>query len=1111
MNNSGLRDNYKRGKVGDFLKEHLDKNSDISIVSAYFTIYAYDMLKEKLKDINSLKFLFGEPTFVKSVDPNKVSSREYKIEDDKLTISPTKCLTQKSVAKGCADWIRSDKVQIKSMVKPNFLHGKMYHIKKEGGIERAIVGSSNFTVNGLGLGGSQNIELNLIVDSDRDRDDLKKWFEEIWNEEKDKVEDVKKEVLKYIEQLTDENSPRFIYLKTLYHIFENRHDEQISLESTNLYDSEIWKTLYPFQRDGVKAAINKINKYGGCIIADSVGLGKTYEALAVIKHFESMNAKVLVICPKKLNHNWTLYQDTKNNKFNPLAQDRFRYNVLSHTDLCRTSGTSDTDGIELDDFIWGAYDLIVVDESHNFRGNPTEKDGKMNRAKWLLEKVIKGGYNTKVLLLSATPVNNTLKDLQNQIHLITKGNDNAYEEYGLTSINSILGEAQKNFNLWIEDKIKNDRKKLLEGFDSSFYKLLDTLTIARSRKHIKEYYDLDKTINFPKRQEPTSVYTKIDSKGEFPSYQEINDKIHEYKLSIFTPSKYVKEEYKSMYEGSDKWNFTQEDREYYLIGMMKVNYLKRLESSISSFKYSIERAVNSIIEREEKIKKFLEATNTEQENGSDIVDFDQNDLKNIDDDIQDEELWEIGKKLKYNLEHLNVEDWLIDLENDKKAMQDLLETAKKVEPQHDAKLIRLKELITDKVNKPFNANNKKVLIFTAFVDTAEYIYDNIKDWVNNDLKLHIALVTGSKNQTTFGSNKYNSILTNFSPISKKRADLNIKDTDEIDILIATDCISEGQNLQDCDLVINYEIHWNPVRIIQRFGRIDRLNSKNKEIKMINFWPTVELENYLNLQVRVRARMALADIAATGEENPLEAKLIEEYEKYRDNQIIKLKDEILDLEDLDESISLTDFTFDEFRMDIAPIYVDNYEETDMEKKKRNQQMKKRLENAPLGLYALVPAPGGNHADLIQSRVLSETEKQIVQPGIIFCLRQINVSKENSKINSLTPYYLLYIRNDGTVRYNYTSAKQILRIYKLLCYHKEQAIMELADIFNKETQDGKNVDKESILLKTAIDTIVNTSDEKRQRSLTKSRDAILPIFANQAKEEHDFELITWLIIK
>lgn len=1120
MRNSAIRDNHSNGAVGDFLKQAITKDSEISIVSAYFTIYAYHHLKSNLDSINNLRFLFGEPTFIKTMDPDKTNVRDFKIEDDKIVIPLESRLSQKAVAKECSEWIKT-KTEIRSMVKPNFLHGKMYHIHQESGIEKAIAGSSNFTVNGLGLGGSRNIELNLVIDSDRDRQELKEWFDSIWNDQTGLVEDVKEQALKYLEQLYVENEPEFIYFKTLFHIFENYLDEQkrggLLNERTGFFESEIWNILYDFQKDGVKGAINKILKHNGCIIADSVGLGKTYEALAIIKYFELLNHRVLVVCPKKLTGNWTVYQASQNHVLNPFKRDRYNYTVLYHTDMARVSGYSAANGIDLENFNWGAYDLVVIDESHHFRGNPVERttEGgslKMNRAKWLMEKVIKSGAKTKVLMLSATPVNNSLRDLRNQISLITEGREDALlESCKIKDIGQTLKNAQTHFTLWADHTKNPNRsmKQLLERLDSSFFKLLDELTIARSRKHVKSFYKIEAIGKFPERNRPHSVYPEIDLKNRFPSYDRINKQILEYKLSVFNPSAYVKPEKQKKYEdmaATQVLNFKQTAREYFLISMMKVNFLKRLESSIESFEISLDRTIQKIERLENKINDFLKNHKDSQEESLESIEPDEEELEENGEDM---EQWQVGKKLKFDLADIKLQDWLIDLRRDKEALVDLLNNANAVTPERDAKLAELKRLIREKVRKPFNADNKKVIVFTAFADTAMYLYKNIREWCKNELGLHSALVCGNYTQTTYGKTDYDSILLNFSPVSKNRskmtsaAQMELFKRDivqEIDILIATDCISEGQNLQDCDYLINYDIHWNPVRIIQRFGRIDRLGSKNATIQLVNFWPTKDLDNYINLKERVEARMALVDVTATGEDNVLNTEQIEELItddlKYRNRQLKRLKDEVLDLEEMDESVSLTDFTLDDFRIELLNFLENN---------------RKKLEEAPFGLYSVVPSPSGIHAQQSDTSSFAATEKEIIKPGVIYCLRQKGDTDGNEEVNPLQPYFLVYIREDGTVRFNYTNAKQILEIYRLMCQGRNAPYEKLCELFNTETRNGEEMDKYEELLKKAVCEISHVFRKRSNQKLTTDRGALLVPQSKQVNDMDNFELVTWLVIK
>ncbi|HPE70139.1 MAG TPA: helicase-related protein [Thermotogota bacterium] len=1093
MNESTIRDNFFFGTVGSFLKEAVSAGSSVSIVSAYFTIFAYHSLKKNFNGIRGLRFLFGEPTFIQSVNPEKLDPKGFRIEDDHISLENR--LSQKSVARECSQWIR-EKVEIRSLVRPKFLHGKLYHVHEQSGVERAIAGSSNFTVNGLGLGGNKNIELNLVIDSDRERRELVEWFDKIWSDSGGLVEDVKERVLEYLEQLHRENSPEFVYFKTLFHIFGDYLAEQkqegLIEPRTGFFDSQIWEALYDFQKDGVKGAINKILKHNGCIIADSVGLGKTFEALAIIKYFELLNQRVLVICPKKLAGNWTIYQARQNHSLNPFPKDRFDFSVLCHTDMGREKGKSKPNGIDLETFNWGAYDLVVIDESHNFRGNPLKKereDGSihLNRAGWLMEKIIKSGVRTKVLMLSATPVNNNLRDLRNQIAFITEGKDDAlWESCKIRDISQALKNTQTRFTQWADPKKNSNRsvKKLLETLDSAFFKLLDEITIARSRKHILNFYQVEKLGKFPERRRPIPVYPQIDRQGRFPSYDRVNRQILEYKLSIFNPSAYVLADQREKYEelaGTKIAGFRQSEREFFLINMMKTNYLKRLESSIHSFSQSLERTLEKIESLETKIRDFQEFRERKSNESLDEFIPDENELEENEDEIQ---AWQVGKKLRFNLADIDLERWKRDLEKDREALVDLFYNACAVTPARDAKLAKLKSLILEKVSNPINTGNKKLLIFTAFADTARYLYENIQDWCQKDLGLHCARVCGSDTETTLGRNVYDEILLNFSPVSKNRHKYpgRLSETqEEIDILVATDCISEGQNLQDCDTLVNYDIHWNPVRIIQRFGRIDRLGSKNQAIQLINFWPTEDLDNYINLKERVEARMALVDVTATGEENILNPdqlhELIEEDLKFRNRQLKKLQHEILDLEELEDSISFSDFTLDDFRVELL-----KYLETKRES----------LEKSPDGLYALVPG-------------------ESFPKGVIFCLVQKNPSEGNEKVNPLNPYFLVYVQNDGTIRANYTAAKKVLETFRTLCQNKTQPLEDLCRDFNAETSGGKEMGRYSFLLRKAVNGVVQVFHKRSNRHLQFDRTALLTQEQNQVNHLDDFELVTWLIVR
>lgn len=1079
----GIRDNHTRGKVADFLAEKMAAGSQLSVVSAYFTIYAYDALSSQLDQIDHLNFLFGEPRFIASLDPDKTDKKAFKIEDEGMELANR--LQQKEVARRCAAWLR-DKVDIRSVRQANLLHGKLYHID-DGRREHALLGSSNFTRRGLGLSDKPNIELNLIVDGDRDRADLKQWFDEIWGDEK-LVADVKADVLRYLEQLYVDHAPEFVYFKTLYHVFERflsgQEADAALFDQTAIIDTEVWKALFDFQKDGVKGAIHKINQHNGCILADSVGLGKTYSALAVIKYYELRNHRVLVLCPKKLRDNWTVYLAQNNSELNPFLKDRFAYTVLSHTDLSRDSGR--VDGIDLATLNWGNFDLIVIDESHNFRNNTKGKrdeEGnliKKSRYERLMDDIIKTGVKTKVLLLSATPVNNDLKDLRNQIYFVTEGRDTAFSQsFGINSIKDTLTVAQKTFMEWARRSGERDARDLMERLSAGFFTLLDELTIARSRKHIQKYYkaSMAQIGQFPKRRKPESVFSEIDLKGRFLSYDKLNDEIDNYQLSIFKPSKYVLEAFKAQYEDHRVKNFSQENREKFLIGMMKVNFLKRLESSVRAFAITMERTVSKIEELEERLKQFLQY---QVETAEDIQpDFF---LEPAEEDEELAQAFQAGTKLKYRMEHMDVAAWLADLATDKQQLSLLADAAQAVDASRDAKLAELKRLIEHKVRHPstntLGEENRKVIVFCAFADTAAYLYEELEDWSRNTLGVHIALVSGGArpNRSTFGQADFTHILTNFAPRAKQRGKMKSMPQDgEIDLLIATDCISEGQNLQDCDYLINYDIHWNPVRIIQRFGRVDRIGSTNTSIQLVNYWPDITLDEYINLKDRVESRMMIADVTATGDDNVLSAQANDV--SYRKEQLRRLQEEVIELEDLKTGVSITDLGLNDFRMDLL-----NYVKAHNE-----------LGNVPNGIHAVVPAQ----------------PEMGLRPGVIFTLRNRNSGVNLNRHNRLHPYYLVYINREGEVIHDHTEVKRLLDLARTCCKGQDKPMIEVCQRFNQETADGRRMQTYSDLLGKAIRSMIEVKEEKDLHSLfTGGKTTAL---TDTISGLDDFELISFLVIQ
>ena len=1095
------------GTVADFLREKIRSGSALSIVSAYFTIYAFDALRDVLTDIKELRFLFGEPNFIGGLDPEKTESKTFQITEEGLSLQ--NYFPQKEIAKACAKWI-ADKVEIRSVRESNFLHGKMYYMEKAGDKD-AIIGSSNFTKRGLGLSRStSNIELNLEVDSKDDCRDLKEWFDNLWDS--DRVADVTEEVLRNLENAYQDRDPEFIYYKTLYHLFEDflgeATDAALAEANPRFQETEIWRTLYEFQKHGVQACIQKLKAYNGCVIADSVGLGKTYEALAVIKYFELRNANVLVLCPKKLEKNWTLYPLHCRRPKNPFKADRFRYTVLAHTDLSRERG--DAGGIKLEDHEWDGYDLVVIDESHNFRNRPAnklDKEGNLRKSRYnkLLEDIIQSGCETQVLLLSATPVNNRLTDLENQFRLITRDDDRAFEKTGIPSIQGTLNVAQTGFETWTAETEQRPKKQgqqsLAESLNADFFALLDRLTIARSRSHIVNFYEnaLEEIGRFPEREPPTSIFSKIDREDQFPTYEKISTQIDGYQLALFNPSRYIREECRRHY--GEK---ILQQREFNLIGMMKVNFLKRLESSVHSFAKTLRRTVADIEKRESEISAFLEAVPNEKS----FDPFAETAETYGEEDADVQTYVEGGKNQTYRYEHLDLETWLADLQDDKTQLEKICKTAESITPDRDAKLVKLKELITTKAQKPTinrdGAENRKVLVFTAFADTANYLYDELHGWAAETLGIEAAVVTGSESRNNLTRNDFDEILAHFSPVSKtqekdededkgKTATAVVTEIDEIDLLIATDCISEGQNLQDCDYVVNYDIHWNPVRIIQRFGRIDRIGSKNEKIYLVNFWPTPELDAYINLKPRVEARMALVNLTATGDDDLLSLKTeadkapINAVWSHRDEQLRRMQTEILDFDDIEEHFNLNQFTLDDFRAQLL-----NY----------LRQNEAKLREAPFGLYAIT-------APMTQDGTPVD-----IAPGVIFCLKQVLAEgtddAEGQKLNPIYPYFLVYVTNEEVVSIGFTNPKRILELLNRLCVGKTEPDRDLCRAFDAETDNGSDMTVYEILMEAVRKSIRVEYDRKVVDQLNASADALLPMADTQITEGTEFELVTWLVI-
>lgn len=1067
-----LLDNKKNGKVGDELRKHLSDGTKLSVVSALFSIYGFEALKKELKSIDGARLLLCPE------QNNDDTPRFAALEGDEFELRFKNQLNQNQISKECAKWLR-DKADIRIAKNPRAFGQNVMLARSANGESVGIQGNSAFTSTGLGYSESNRYHMNMCAQDTSSTRAMLEWFDAVWTDPAATV-DAKELLLKQLDMLVSNQTPEFIYFLTLYNLFkdflEDIDEENIIKSKTGFKDTIVWNKLYKFQRDGVLGAIDKLEKYNGCIIADSVGLGKTFEALAVIKYYELRNDRVLVLCPKKLRDNWTVY--TVNDKRNLLAADRFNYDVLNHTDLTRVQGRSGEINLEL--LNWGNYDLVVIDESHNFRNASSAKEG-LTRYSRLMDEIIRSGVKTKVLMLSATPVNNRMNDLKNQVAFITEGMDSAYSEYGIGSIEETLRKAQTRFNSWLRlDDNERKVETLLESMNFDYFKLLDLLTIARSRKHIEKYYDIAEIGAFPERLQPINIKAGIDLQEQFPPLRDINRTIRKLNLSAYSPLKYVRsdkrEEYSRKYDIQVKGGasvFRQVDREQSLIHLMRVNLLKRMESSINSFAITLGKLLAEVEGLLEKLESHSAG------------DIDELGIEDIETDAPEFDDYLIGRKVKVLIKDMDEHRWRQDLEDDRAKLQGLLDEARKIEATRDAKLYRIRKLIADKCAHPINEGNRKIIVFTAFSDTANYLYENIAAWARDELGIYAAQITGSgTNKTTMPgqSSNFDSLLASFSPVSKERNKTDAGATDQIDLLIATDCISEGQNLQDCDYLVNYDIHWNPVRIIQRFGRIDRLGSKNSVIQLVNFWPNMELDEYINLEARVSGRMVLLDISATGEENVIEQDAggtMNDLE-YRRKQLHQLQNTVVDLEDLSGGVSITDLTLNDFRMDLSAYMKDNLN---------------TLERAPTGLHAAVTLDTGLKLDGLPT-------------GVIFCLKNTGKPVNREDGYALAPYYLAYVTDDGTVNLNFTQSKKILDVLKKHGHGRSIPDATAVERMNAVSKNGKDMGHYRGLLEAAVASIIGKSEEKGVESLFSRGGTNLTKESFQGME--DFEVVSYMVV-
>ena len=1066
--------------VRDDMVSTIRKGSKVSIAAACFSMYAYKELKKQLESVDEFRFVFTSPTFVTEKATKQKRefyiprlNRESSLYGTEFEVKLRNEMTQKAIAKECADWIRR-----KAVFKSNTTEEKMGGFMTVSNRDEQVAYTplNEFTVVDIGCDRGNN-RYNMVNRLEAPVSaTYMQLFENLWKDQ-EKLQDVTDVVLENITTVYNENSPEFIYFMTLYHVFseflDDISEDELPNEATGFKQSKIWNMLYDFQQDAALAIINKLERYNGCILADSVGLGKTFTALAVMKYYENRNKSVLVLCPKKLAENWNTYKDNYVN--NPIAADRLNYDVLFHTDLSRSHGFSN--GLDLDRLNWGNYDLVVIDESHNFRnGAGTHANTTENRYVKLMDKIIRAGVKTKVLMLSATPVNNRFVDLKNQLAIAYEGDSEQIDHKLSTkkSIEEIFRQAQRAFNTWSKLKpAERTTDALLRTLDFDFFELLDSVTIARSRRHIEKYYDTAEIGKFPERNKPISLRPCLTDLDSAINYNEIYGLLSHLSLCIYTPSNYIflskMQKYADLTHNKGD-NLTQSGREEGIRRLMSINLLKRLESSVNSFRLSLGRIQTLINDTIERINRY-------EEYGD--IDIDTYEVSDRDLDLDDSntDYFTVGRKVKIDLADMDYWTWREELQEDADTLERLTSMVADITPEYDSKLQELLRLLSEKIENPINPGNQKVLIFSAFSDTAEYLYHHVSAFIQKKYGLDVAMITGSiEGKTTIKGFRatLNNVLTCFSPISKGRDVLMPGSNTEIDILIATDCISEGQNLQDCDYLVNYDIHWNPVRIIQRFGRIDRIGSRNACIQLVNFWPDMDLDEYINLKSRVETRMKISIMTSTGDDdliNPEEKGDLE----YRKQQLQRLQEEVVDIEDMSTGISIMDLGLNEFRLDLLE-YVQGHPD---------------LEQKPKGLHAVVPA----------------TEE--LPEGVIFVLRNINNSVNIDNRNRIHPFYMVYIRRDGEIVCDYLNPKKLLDDVRLLCRGKSKAIPEVYERFNRETDDGRNMADMSELLSEAINSIIDVKEESDIDSLFSAggTSALL----SEVSGLDDFELICFLVIK
>lgn len=945
-------------KVHEWIAEYTE-DGKFDIVTGYFTIGALAWLSNEVNSkISNFRMVLGD-----IVNFDVEENHPLDLLNENISIEAALHLNK--LSQEAVRFLKQDSVVAKTL-EPNFCHAKAFLFnpnKKDDRNKYFISGSSNLTEAGIGLKFAHNVELNIGETGNNNQyKELCDWFETLWSSSKthtDKTlidKDGKKTKINFKQYLINEiesifikYTPNELYFKVLFELFGNQmleieNDPEFNRQIGRLENSVVYNSLYKFQEKGVLSLIRMLQKYNGAILADAVGLGKTWSALAVMKFFQLQGREIVLICPKKLEHNWNRYKKNQDSRF---EKDQFEYFIRFHTDMCEDRVESYNDRADKY-FINDKPKLIVIDESHNLRND------KSNRYKFLMEEILAKNEDIKVLLLSATPINNSLTDIRNQFKLMVKGNIHGFDEsLGIRNIDYSFRTAQKEFNIWRRDPyplISNFIKKL----PATFFTLTDSLIVARTRKMIE---GPESGFTFPLRAKPENLFETPSQLGNFESFEELFDHFPPM-LSGYQPALYLKEEDEAEEKKSVLTDERQRDR--FLVKMMYILMVKRLESSWYSFFSTVGKIKDHHQNALTKILRYQEGKqndNLDEIYNSDIFSEDE-----MEADYQELTL---GKKRKINLSDIdkagNLNAYKSDLKKDIQYLENLYANLERFHAvmtketmqrknllSDDTKLEKLIKEINRKQASGNNRSNQKVIIFTVYRDTAQYLFEQLKLRGFNKL----AMVSGSGSLTSDSNEetrKFEPILERFAPYTKlymekewdfktpqkgldayyewekwiEQNDLttHTKLQNPIDILIATDALSEGQNLQDADMVINYDIHWNPVRIIQRMGRIDRLGSPNNKVFSINFWPSDNINTYLNLQGRIEQRMAAMKLAGSEVDDQFSDTFKEMShdesldQKMRNRMMEQMQITFDDIESNEQSLGFNDLSLEQYRQDL----------------------------------------------------------------------------------------------------------------------------------------------------------------------------------------------------